>query len=69
MHGLKEGDQLILTNLDVLYRDPSEKLAAPEEANRTLSINRRHTLEDVLDAQELNLVQILDCPKPGIPQK
>ena len=62
-HGLNEGDQLILTNLDVLYRDPAAKIASGNESDRTLTINRRHTLQDVLDAQELHLVEILDCPK------
>ncbi len=61
--GVKEGDQLILTNLDVLYRDPSEIREAVHEAGRTLSINRTQTLEDLLNTQKLHLVQILDAGK------
>ncbi len=57
---LKEGDQLILTNLDVLYRDPRETAAGMEEP-RTLSIIKKHTLNEFLKQQDQALVTVLDC--------
>ncbi len=59
--GLQEGEQLILTNLDVLYREPSEAVSSKTAANSTLSINRRHDLREFLDEQNQSLIAILKC--------
>jgi hypothetical protein len=56
-----EGDQLILTKLDVLYRDPSETISAEESQGRQLAINQTHDLPEFLDDQKQSLITILDC--------
>jgi RND family efflux transporter MFP subunit len=65
--GLDEGDQLILTNLDVLYREPSAKIPPQDARKQVLSINRRHDLPEFLENQRQALVTILDCSENSQP--
>lgn len=58
---LRDGDRLILTNLDVLYRDPAESKVEPEDRERTLTINQKHGLGEFLESQERPLVELLEC--------
>jgi len=62
-NGLRRGDQLILTNLDVLYRDPAETQTGPDRQERTLTINQEHDLTELLEEEARPLVEILECPK------
>lgn len=59
--GLKDGDQLILTNLDVLYRDPAERQLQTTEEKRSLTINREHNLKEFLTDQDQVFIKIQDC--------
>ena len=63
--GLDDGDQLILTNLDVLYRDPSKTIALSDTEDRVLSINQKHDLPEFLESQTQALITIQDCAGPA----
>ncbi len=62
--GLAEGDQLILTNLDVLYRDPVELSSANPTKPPALMINQKHFLPEFLESQTQSLVTIIKCALP-----
>lgn len=59
--GLKDGDRLILTNLDVLYRDPAEIHSQSQGEKRTLTINQTHDLNAFLKEEDQVFIKIQDC--------
>lgn len=59
--GLTDGDQLILTNLDVLYRNPIESQTASATEDPALAVNQKHYLPEFLESQTQSLVSIIDC--------
>ncbi|MCA9067548.1 MAG: hypothetical protein KDA84_01405, partial [Planctomycetaceae bacterium] len=59
--GLKDGDQLILTNLDVLYRDPADKQLPNPDEQRSLTINHETNLKEFLREEDQIFIKIQDC--------